>query len=361
MPTAYEIVVSFLLCLALFLVIGCDNRADVGAIKKDFRDVADYMEKGIAENQQKYFDMKRAENFDMWKRTAEQGIPEGQFLFGRCYVDGCGVPQDTALGVNWWRKAAEQGLAEAAYKLSECYRCGIGVPEDESEAIKWLHRAAEQGHAVAIQEVKAMPCQSHLESLCVALFKFHDNNNGLPPLYTVNADGEPLHSWRVLLLPFLGQEDLYKKIRLDEPWDSEYNRQFHDAIVPCYSCLNNPLCLPGKACTYSAVAGAFRPALRDQGQRPRDSFAFWSDGLSNQIAFIEVKQPFCWMNPVADVTLDDLAKGINTQDGRVGSFHPGGCNICFGYGPVRFASDSVAPAILRALGDPHDGENVSLP
>jgi hypothetical protein len=56
----------------------------------------------------------------------------------------------------------------------------------------------------------------------------------LPPAYTVGADGKPLHGWRVLLLPYLGQTALYSKLRLDEPWDSPHNRRFHDASLAVY-------------------------------------------------------------------------------------------------------------------------------
>ena len=36
-------------------------------------------------------------------------------------------------------------------------------------------------------------------------------------------DGKPLLSWRVHILPFLDQEELYNQFHLDEPWDSEHN------------------------------------------------------------------------------------------------------------------------------------------
>ncbi len=32
-------------------------------------------------------------------------------------------------------------------------------------------------------------------------------------------------SWRVAILPHIGEEELYKKFKLDEPWDSEHNRK----------------------------------------------------------------------------------------------------------------------------------------
>src|SRR5262245_40501582 len=45
----------------------------------------------------------------------------------------------------------------------------------------------------------------------------------LPPAATYGPDGLPLHSWRVLILPFLGHADLHRRFRLDEPWDSPHN------------------------------------------------------------------------------------------------------------------------------------------
>ena len=52
-----------------------------------------------------------------------------------------------------------------------------------------------------------------------------------PPAYSVDKDGRPLHSWRVLLLPYLDEEELYKQLRLDEPWDSPHNKAVFDATA----------------------------------------------------------------------------------------------------------------------------------
>ena len=45
----------------------------------------------------------------------------------------------------------------------------------------------------------------------------------LPPAYTVDADGRPLHSWRTLILPYLEQEPLYQTIDLSKPWNDPAN------------------------------------------------------------------------------------------------------------------------------------------
>lgn len=54
-----------------------------------------------------------------------------------------------------------------------------------------------------------------------------DHDGQLPPAFTADAGGQPLQTWRVLLLPYLGEEELFRQIRLEEPWNSEWNSQFH--------------------------------------------------------------------------------------------------------------------------------------
>ncbi|MDR1491323.1 MAG: DUF1559 domain-containing protein, partial [Planctomycetaceae bacterium] len=71
-------------------------------------------------------------------------------------------------------------------------------------------------------------CLCHFQKITLAMLLYHTKHGELPPTYTTNANGEPLQSWRVLLLPYLGEKELYQQIRLDEAWDSEFNRQFHE-------------------------------------------------------------------------------------------------------------------------------------
>src|SRR5439155_26925435 len=57
----------------------------------------------------------------------------------------------------------------------------------------------------------------------MALHNYQGEHGRLPPAVVYGEDGTPLHSWRVLLLPYIGQEELYSEFRLDEPWDSPHN------------------------------------------------------------------------------------------------------------------------------------------
>jgi hypothetical protein len=57
-----------------------------------------------------------------------------------------------------------------------------------------------------------------------AMLKYEKAKGHFPPRAIFDKSGKPLLSWRVLLLPYLGQEELFKQFRLDESWDSPHNK-----------------------------------------------------------------------------------------------------------------------------------------
>jgi hypothetical protein len=64
-----------------------------------------------------------------------------------------------------------------------------------------------------------------LKKISAALKSYHDQNKHFPPAAITDDQGKPLLSWRVAILPYLGEEKLYQQFHLNEPWDSEHNRQ----------------------------------------------------------------------------------------------------------------------------------------
>ena len=85
-----------------------------------------------------------------WREAADKGLAEGQYLFGRCYREGVGVPWNVTEAVNWYRRAADQGFAPSQNDLGECYYHGSGVARaDRTLAVLWYQKAADQGFAMA--------------------------------------------------------------------------------------------------------------------------------------------------------------------------------------------------------------------
>ena len=60
----------------------------------------------------------------------------------------------------------------------------------------------------AREAVRCQMCRNKMQQIGIALQKYHDQHGSFPPAYTVDADGNPLHSWRTLILPYFGEPKL---------------------------------------------------------------------------------------------------------------------------------------------------------
>lgn len=107
-----------------------------------------------------------------------------------------------------------------------------------------------------------------------ALNAYHDEHGTLPPAVVTDADGKPLYSWRVLILPQLDQKNLYKQFNLDEPWDSETNRPLAQFMPYEYeSRWVDPEAEPGTtACLAVVDSDATRTLMRPQEGQSLDDF-----------------------------------------------------------------------------------------
>jgi hypothetical protein len=67
--------------------------------------------------------------------------------------------------------------------------------------------------------------KANLKAIWRGMSQYCDKHGRFPARAIFDANGKPLLSWRVSLLPFLGQEELYKQFKLSEPWDSQTNKR----------------------------------------------------------------------------------------------------------------------------------------
>ncbi|MGI6402519.1 MAG: DUF1559 domain-containing protein [Thermoguttaceae bacterium] len=77
---------------------------------------------------------------------------------------------------------------------------------------------------------------ARLKQIAAAILAYEADHGAFPPAFSVDASGKPLLSWRVLILPYLGEDAkaLYEEFALDEPWDSEHNRPLLKKIPDVY-------------------------------------------------------------------------------------------------------------------------------
>src|SRR5690606_34269614 len=84
-------------------------------------------------------------------------------------------------------------------------------------------------------------CSNNVRQILLALLQYEKEHGTLPPAYTVDDQGNRLHSWRTLILPYLEEQELYELIDLTKPWDDPVNAQARETRVEVYLCPSMPL------------------------------------------------------------------------------------------------------------------------
>lgn len=140
-------------------------------------------------------------------------------------------------------------------------------------------------------------CRANLKRIATALQAYHDIHSSFPPAYVVDSNGNRLHSWRVLLLPFLGQEDLYAEYRFDEPWNGQHNRVLATKMPDFFACSSGAGRANGVT-NFLAVVGRATAWPEHYAARLED----FSDGTSNTIQIVESgDSDVLWLEP-RDIT-----------------------------------------------------------
>lgn len=210
----------------------------------------------------------------------------------------------------------------------------------------------------AVQKTReaAMRMQSvnNLKQIGIALISYHDANQHFPPAVVRDKAGKPLYSWRVLILPYLEQDNIYKKWKLDEPWDSPNNKPLSDLVLKVYATEGSPdvgtnktnyRVFTGKGSGFEEIMGQQRKGLQ---------FRDFTDGTSNTIAVVEAAESVPWAKPeelefVPGKPLPPL--GVPGRDGF---------NALLFDGSVRFIRKAIEPRNLQALITRNGGEVIGV-
>jgi prepilin-type processing-associated H-X9-DG protein len=190
-------------------------------------------------------------------------------------------------------------------------------------------------------------CTNNLRQIWIALQHYHDEQNSFPPAYVVDDKGEPMHSWRVLVLPYLEEPEaqaVYDQYDFDEPWNGPNNIKLADQIPLVYCCPSSDA--PLNETSYVAVVGP-ETAWPGASSTTIDDI---TDGLSNTIAVVEATQAgIPWLEP-RDLTVEQALEGINPPETQtaISSEHRGGANALYLDGSVHFLFDDTDSQTLRA-------------
>lgn len=183
-------------------------------------------------------------------------------------------------------------------------------------------------------------CKNNLKQIGIALHNYHDDYGMFPPAYTVDAEGNKLHSWRTLILPYIEQVALYNTIDLTKPWDDPANDVARQTSIPVYHCPSSSG-LPNHT-NYLAIVGDDLAFAGSKSRRMNEI----SDGLSLTMFVVDVpdENSVEWMSP------NDADEGfiLSLQPNSKMSHH-GLFQVLLGDGAVRAVTLELPAQTRRAL------------
>lgn len=202
-----------------------------------------------------------------------------------------------------------------------------------------------------------LECKSHMKQLALAMHNYHEAYGCFPPAYIADKDGRPMHSWRVLLLPFLEFRPLYEQYRFDEPWNGPHNQKLAALPLQIFRC---PLDTSSETNTsYFVVVGSQTVFPGAVPVSTKDI----PDGTSNTVLLVEAADSgINWLEP-RDMSYEEAIRGLNPKSGwGISSHHKdGGACVAFGDGSVRYLPDDTPVDQLQRILERNDGQPVSWP
>ncbi len=208
-------------------------------------------------------------------------------------------------------------------------------------------------------------CNSNLRSLTHALHNYHDTYHSFPPAFVADQDGRPMHSWRVLILPFIECQTLYDRYDFEEPWDGPNNVQLLDEMPRSYCCplQFSPASAARGQTSYFAIVGERTAWPRDEAMI-LESIA---DGSSNTLLICEaLDRRIPWTQPT-DLDMVETMELLTFEESAGRSVHVhqsflyewfAGRHIGLADGSTRFLQVGLLDEDARRLIMRDDGQSL---
>ena len=210
----------------------------------------------------------------------------------------------------------------------------------------------------------ASGCYGNIRRIGRAVLAYEADHGTFPPAYLADEDGQPMHSWRILILPYLGRQDLYGKYDFDEPWNGPNNSLLADRIGSLYRC---PCELETAGqwldeesafldTSYMMIVG---PNTISDGPLSGKSLADVTDVPFDTLLVVETAgSRIHWMDP-RDLAEEDLDReSYDSSLPTIWGEHSAGSHAVMCDGSVRVIPDAIEPDQIKAMSTISGGEAV---
>lgn len=203
------------------------------------------------------------------------------------------------------------------------------------------------------ESARRVQCRNNLKQIGLGFNTHYDEDQRFSDL--VVTTGQQSRSWRVDLLPYVGEQDLPDPYVDTAAWNHEVNLPAAKHRVEAYVCPSTPEPRDSRQrwfTAYAGVRGANSMFQEERGLMIGDI----ADGSTNTFMIVEAcGRQIVWTEP-RDIDVSRQQFGVNLpgeqprrSHGLLSSYHRDGAHGLMADGSVRFISEDASPELLRAL------------
>jgi Protein of unknown function (DUF1559) len=172
------------------------------------------------------------------------------------------------------------------------------------------------------------------------MHSYADEHGRLPPAVVYGENGRPLLSWRVLVLPFIEQGEIFRQFKLDEPWDSLHNIRLLPKMPPTYFPFDGSSPPESYTTFYQVFVGEGTAFEGREGLKLKGDFP---NGTSNTFLVVEAGFAVPWTKP------EDIPYDERKPLPKLGGLFKGSFRAALADGSVRSVLHGTKESTLRAV------------
>ena len=144
------------------------------------------------------------------------------------------------------------------------------------------------------ETTRCVSCKNNMRQFGLALHSYHETYGCFPPAYVTDSQGNRMHSWRTLLLPYIERMSLYQQYHLDEPWNGSNNAKLDTDDLRWVMCCLSADRKKRDHPYYVAITGPGTAWPGERGLKKEEI----TDGLDKTVMLVEwVDSDISWLEP----------------------------------------------------------------